>query len=508
MAPSITDGSPDDTATGTPHARTVYHQWRIDPMGGMRRSAVCLLLLGTVAACTVGEAPGMNREGGKAVLPVRLTMVDANNSSQELDRFVQAVRTQSAGAIEITVTHGWRQGEPNYEVDLVKDVVAGKADLGVAAARAFDVIEIRSLQALVAPFLIDSHDLQRRVLSSETATSMLSGLRAGGLEGIGYLVGPLRRPIGFTRSLASLSDFDGARIGIRPSRVAEMTFAALGASSAVLPPGDDTGFDGIEGDLLLAREFFDRGVDSMTGNVVLWPRMDVLFANAGRFDGLSAQQQTVLTEAARTALGESDRSIQAMEAERLGILCALGLNVEQATGAHLSELVGAVAPVYAELEREAQTKAAIAAIRDMRGETASPEVVASCPAVESPDTSARPTAIDGRWTTSHTLEELASSPLLMDAGEINDQNWGEFQMILADGQITFSQSNDLDRYTTSGAFTVDGGDVTFRFVEGTLAGESFKFRWSLFQRTLTLERHPTMPISPTPFVLKPWTISG
>jgi TRAP-type C4-dicarboxylate transport system substrate-binding protein len=472
------------------------------------RSASWLLLVSVVVvvACGVGPLPSMNREGGRPVLPVRLTMADPSNNSAEIDTFVEAVTAASAGAIEVTVSHAWRQREPNYEVDLIKDVAAGKADLGVAAARAFDSIGVRDFQPLVAPFLIDSFDMQRRVLESDTATTMLSGLRRAGLEGFGYIVGPLRYPIGFTRSLASPSDFDGAVIGIRASRVAEMTFAALGASTRVNPPGDNTGFDGMEGDLGNAREYIDRGVDSVIGNVVLWPRMDVLFANADSFDRLTEQQQAVLTDAARTTLEMSDRSIQGYAAEMLGIVCTIGLNFELATDAQVVELVSAVAPVYAELERDAQVKEAIVAIRSMRGETAR-TVVPPCPAIE-PSAPAKGTPIDGVWTTSFTLDEFLNSSHLMP-GEPSGQNWGEFEMILADGRITFSQANDQDpHYTTSGVFTVSGRDVTFRFLSGGMVGETFKFTFSLYQDTLTFERHPTVPVSPTPIVLKPWTKGG
>lgn len=476
-------------------------------MGRRRlRSASWLPLAAVVVACGGGPIPSMNREGGNPVLPVRLTLAEADNTSAEIDTFVETVKAESAGAIEITVSHGWRQREPNYEVDLIKDVADGKADLGVAAARAFDSIGIRDFQPLVAPFLIDSYDMQRRVLESETATTMLSGLRRAGLEGFGYIVGPLRYPIGFTRSLASPSDFDGAVIGIRASRVAEMTFAALGASTGINPPGDNTGFDGMEGSLGNAREYIDRGVDSVTGNVVLWPRMDVLFANADSFDRLTEQQQAVLTDAARTTFEMSDRSIQGYEAESLGIVCTIGLNFEMATDAQLVELDIAVAPVYEELERDAQTKGAIAAIRDMRGEAAR-TVVPPCPAVE-PSAPAEPTPIDGVWTTSFTLDEFLNSPQLLP-GEPSGQNWGEFEMILADGRITFSQANEQDPpYTTSGVFTVSGRDVTFRFLSGGMAGEAFTFTFSLYQDTLTFERHPTVPASPTPIVLKPWTKGG
>ena len=56
-------------------------------------------------------------------------------------------------------------------------------------------------------------------------------------------------------------------------------------------------------------------------------------------------------------------------------------------------------------------------------------------------TTARPTAtpIDGTWTTSFTRAELASSPLLYDQGEINDDNWGTFTLTFEQGAFVIAQ---------------------------------------------------------------------
>ena len=50
--------------------------------------------------------------------------------------------------------------------------------------------------------------------------------------------------------------------------------------------------------------------------------------------------------------------------------------------------------------------------------------------------------------------------------------------------------------------------MTFRFLSGGMIGEGFTFTFSLYQDTLTFERHPRVPVSPTPIVLKPWTKRG
>ena len=70
------------------------------------------------------------------------------------------------------------------------------------------------------------------------------------------------------------------------------------------------------------------------------------------------------------------------------------------------------------------------------------------------------TALDGVYRTSFTREELAESPLLKDAGEINDQNWGDLTLTFDRGRVTFTQRNDLDRSSTSGTYTMDGKAIT------------------------------------------------
>ena len=475
-------------------------------MDGTRsRVAGAVLTTVLVGACA-STATQVDRVAGEAVTPVQLTLVSGDGGSVELDTFVKDVGSRTNGSVNITVTYDWRKGERNYEIDLAKDVAAGKADLGVASPRAFDGIDVHGFDALIAPLLIDSYALEREVLESETAHAMLGGLDGAGLRGIGYLMGPLRRPIGFTHELRSLADYAGAKIGLRTSDVGAAALRAWGAQPVVPIPGDNAGLDGMEGNLATVREYFDRGLDSLTGNVVLWPRPDVLFANAAHYDALTDAQRDAIAAAAAAAFDSSDASVKGTGDEVYGILCNLGLSVVNASDAEVAALRDAVKPVYADLERDPSTKAAIAAIGDLRG-SGTTEVVPECPASSPSSVPATTSPIDGVWTTSFTRDELAASPLLLDTGELNDQNWGDFRMVLDEGKVSLVQHNDLDHYSTSGTFTVDGDAVTFRPSEGGNAGEVFTFKWSLFKDTLTLERHPSMPVSPTPLILKPWTRS-
>lgn len=127
---------------------------------------------------------------------------------------------------------------------------------------------------------------------------------------------------------------------------------------------------------------------------------------------------------------------------------------------------------------------------------------------ESPVTTEAPagvaTALDGVWTTSVTEEELASSPLLYEADEVNDQNWGDLTFTFDEGRFTYTQANANDSYESAGTFTVDGDTVDLR-LDNT---EHFAMRWHIDGDTLTFERDDALGIAPTPLVLKPWTRSA
>ena len=86
---------------------------------------------------------------------------------------------------------------------MIRDVEAGKADLGWAGSRAFDNVGVQSFDALHAPLLIDNYPLEHKVLESPLCHEMLEGLEPVGLVGIGILPGPMRKPLGVEAARAT-----------------------------------------------------------------------------------------------------------------------------------------------------------------------------------------------------------------------------------------------------------------------------------------------------------------
>src|SRR5260221_11147872 len=83
---------------------------------------------------------------------------------------------RSGGALRIKFETNWRQGQRDAETGLIRDVRAGKADLGAVGGRAWDAVGVTSLDALQAPFLIDSYAPEQDGLDSAIPARMLQGL--------------------------------------------------------------------------------------------------------------------------------------------------------------------------------------------------------------------------------------------------------------------------------------------------------------------------------------------
>ena len=322
---------------------------RLGSRSGLRTLIMTIGLASALLGCQAPTAaPAADRAGG-APTPTTLTLITGETDPSEVQPFVNAVQRLTDGSLTIEVKTDWRPGEATYESGIIGDVIDGKADLGVTGVRAFDAesIGVTAFQGFLAPFLITTYDLQERVLAGAAAEATLGALEPLGLAGIGFDPGPLRRPLGISRRLASPADFEGAAFGAREGAVAAATLEALGGTATTFVPGQAAGLDGMEAHVsMIAGNGYDKGADSLASDIVLWPRVSVLFANAAAFDRLSPEQQAALRQAAVDARAVRLTEIGWEEDEGLTKLCRRGIQLTAAGASALEELRQAVAPVY------------------------------------------------------------------------------------------------------------------------------------------------------------------
>src|SRR5215472_1329435 len=466
---------------------------RIFPGGGSIVVAAALTI--GVAACGTAN---LDKAGGPVSKPVVLTLADGESDISDAQPFANAVRSLSHGTLRIKIEGDWRPTDPNYETGLIRDVRAGKAQLGITASRAFDTVGIDSFQALQAPFLIDSYALERKVLGSSIPAMMLGGLRPYGLVGLGILPGPLRRPLGFGRPLLAASAYKGARIGIRPSGVTADVFRALGAVPVAQKrsnSGESTaGLTGIEGHANLIDSGFAIPGAVLTGNVVFEPRPDVIFLNQRAYASLTAGQRNILYRA--VAQARTAGAYQGNDAASVADLCRRGIKVVSASPADLAGLRSAVRPVYRALESNPSTRVFINEITAMRQTVGGSPGAVTCPAASVGGIAATAAALQGTWQVTYTEREVIAAGADPNSLLPSEGNWGHCTLMFRHGHWWQRllggdpgvAPNNLEDY---GTYVVTGHQISFYRHDHDYASSDTEiwgpYIWSVYRDTLTFK---------------------
>jgi TRAP-type C4-dicarboxylate transport system substrate-binding protein len=462
-------------------------------MRALLAAAVVLFAAGSAWAGS-GEADA-GRRTAPVPKPVVLTLATGDEASAAA--YAAAVARLSGGTLRIQVRVG-RGAQADYERFTVEDVRKGKAQLGSVGARVWDTLGVESFRALLAPLLVDSLVLQRRVLESPLSTGMLAGLDRADVVGLALLPGPLRRPLGVTRALTGARDYRGAAIGIKYGGVARAALAALGARAKgyTLESWRGARLDGAELDArTIEQNRLDEGASALTANVVLWPRPQTVFAAREAFARLTSAQQEILRRAGRATRESELARVRREQRDALEVLCARSPDLlVDATAANLAGLREAVSPVYAELERDAGTRARIASIRRLRDGAHGPEAL-RCPAAAP----ASPAELEGTWATNATAGELLAAGA--SAPEAATYAGSTTLSLAGSGWVARGE-----RATVSGTYAVDGSvlRLTMRTCTSNPCspGTTTEYAWRVDGGALSLARRPGHEFWPL-LVVKP-----
>jgi TRAP-type C4-dicarboxylate transport system substrate-binding protein len=412
-----------------------------DTMGrSMRMIAMSLTLVLVAAACSSGAESKAGGEQPPIVLTIGTNDFPGRPAADQIERFAARVADFSEG--EITIEPVWRVGglnAPNWDQAVARQVVNGELHMGNIPSRAFDLLGVKSLQALNAPFLITSDDLLNKVVASDLAGDLLSGLEEIGLVGLAVLPEGLRHPFGFEEGLVGPADYRGGVFRAPASATTAAVFEALGAEvvEGEIDPGSQTGME--------SAYIFDP-LGTATANVVLFPKANVLVVNADVFGRLSETQKEVLEQAASDTLGWSIefRTGDSVAAEEW---CANGGTMVIADGDALAALQAAVEPVYRQLRSDQLTADLITRIEEIKTSvtTAEPAIPDGCTdqPVDRGATTAEdkndPSVIDGSYRFQWDPDELTEAFIAVGAPRaeveaMSSDNAGVVSLVFDDGR--------------------------------------------------------------------------
>jgi TRAP-type C4-dicarboxylate transport system substrate-binding protein len=427
-------------------------------------------------------------QGKEGAVSLRLAVADEKGYPSEpiVVEFIDQVNTLSNG--DITIKPTWDAGnttDAGFETGVIQLVKGGKADLGLAASRAWDTENITSFQALQAPFLIDNDALAEAVATSDIAAKMLDGLSKYSLAGLTLWPEDLRHPFStlVDKPILSPADFSGRNIRVPKSVASEKLVEALGG----VPMLGESGYDGAESGLRQARSL--SGTPTATGNVTFFPKYQVLFANGGAFDKLSKAQQAILREAAaaaqKKAIAEHPSEVEAAQTWCTEIGAVVLASDEQ-----LAEFVMAAQPVFDWIEQDPQNAELIAAIRELKGKTPSSPAVQACESeiaqqIPTPEASAQNWSAglppNGIWQVTLTNDEV----IKMGVAKAKAPDWsGVYTFTFQDGDFHWTWEG-TEGYAKGQTASADGSyEVVEDFVRMTAGDVVDDVQWRLDEEGL------------------------
>jgi len=300
-------------------------------------------------------------------ITLRLAVSDGGGRPSEpfVLEFIEQVKTISNG--RITIEPIWQAGDDTsvgFEGGVIEHVMRGDMELGLAGSRAFDTEDIKSFQALQAPYMIDNDALSKAVATSDIATRMLDSLSSAGMVGLTMWPEDLRHPFSLVpgKPILSPKDFAGLNVRVTPSDVSFMLIDTLGG----VPMMGDNDYQAAESGLRQGASL--TGTPTATGNVIFFAKFQVLFANGAAFEKLSEEQRAILHEAAaatqKKAIAEHPSEVDAAKA-----WCADGGTVVLASAEQVAAFEVAAQPVFDSIEQDSLNADLIPAIRELKANT-------------------------------------------------------------------------------------------------------------------------------------------
>ena len=285
-----------------------------------------------------------------------------------------------------------RHGDAEPRQRTVEDVQAGTTSTWRSSAPGCSTRLVSTgFQALLAPMLVDSHELQGAVFEQGHRPDARTGVEQLDVVGIAVLPGAMRKVLGIDHPFVSPTDFEDEVVGVTQSSVADQTMVALGATTLDIGGGAPlVGVDALEQQFeSIVGNSYTEVADYVTANINLWPRPLVIVINAERFESLSAEQQTALLDAAQAAIPVSLDAARSEDLDGAAVICGTDMTMAVATDDELAAMHAALEPVYADLVSDPVTDGYFEAITALKEEIAAPPDGAECePAV--PDRSGFP----------------------------------------------------------------------------------------------------------------------
>lgn len=151
-------------------------------------------------------------------------------------RFVKIVNERAPGRLNVEVmtlseyAEKYNDGKEVLQTEVTDYMMQGRLEMSQTYTYRLSQWN-KDLDALDLPFLFDSNEKAARVFEGPLGAELMRGYEANNpkLKGLAYTYSGGFKNLMFTKEVSTLDDFQGAKIRVSDSPIAEATFAAMGA---------------------------------------------------------------------------------------------------------------------------------------------------------------------------------------------------------------------------------------------------------------------------------------
>ncbi|MFN9470484.1 TRAP transporter substrate-binding protein [Acidovorax sp.] len=328
-----------------------------------------LALAATILAAVAAPASAQIKEH---VFKVGIGLNDDHPQALAVKHFDEPLAAKSGGKL---VAKLYASGALGNDVTMTSALRGGTLEMTIPDSSTLMSL-IKPFGVLNLPLTFNTEQEADAVLDGPFGQKLLAKLPEKGLVGLGFWENGFRHVTNSRRPITKADDLAGLKLRVIQSPLFLDTFNALGANATPMPftelysAMEQAAVDGQENPpaTILSSKFYE-----VQKHLVLSRHMYsawVLLMSKKAWDGLSAQEQKIVQEAAREATLFERKTIRAFSETALGELKKVGMQVTELPPAEQARMRAKLQPVLAKYGRgvgEATTGELYAELAKVRG---------------------------------------------------------------------------------------------------------------------------------------------
>lgn len=285
---------------------------------------------------------------------VGIGLSDDHPQAQAVRHFAERLQAKSGGKMTAKL---FASGTLGNDVSMTSSLRGGTLEMTIPDSSTLMSL-IKPFGVLNLPLTFNTEQEADAVLDGPFGQKLLAMLPEKGLVGLGFWENGFRHVTNSRRPITKAEDLAGLKLRVIQSPLFLDTFSALGSNAIPMPftelytAMEQSAVDGQENPpaTILASKFFE-----VQKHLVLSRHMYsawVLLMSKKTWDGLSAEEQKVVQEAAREATLFERKTIRAFSENALSELKKAGMQITELPAAEQTKLRAKLQPVLTKYSRE------------------------------------------------------------------------------------------------------------------------------------------------------------